>query len=72
MGNLRNNYLLLKEVTPLKGVAGLLELAQYIEVEAFATFGSELDETTQFVLNRGIRLIELFKQKQFYPLTVKG
>ena len=61
------------QVNALKGVAGSLklELAQYREVEAFATFGSELDETTQFVLNRGIRLIELLKQKQFYPLTVK-
>ena len=61
------------QVKVMKHIAGSLklELAQYREVEAFASFGSELDETTQFVLNRGIRLIELLKQKQFYPLTVK-
>jgi len=61
------------QVNAMKGVAGSLklELAQYREVEAFASFGSELDDTTQFILNRGVRLIELLKQKQFAPLTVK-
>jgi proton translocating ATP synthase F1 alpha subunit len=61
------------QVASMKGVAGSLklELAQYREVEAFASFGSELDDTTQFTLNRGVRLIELLKQKQFQPLEVK-
>jgi len=61
------------QVAAMKGVAGSLklELAQYREVEAFASFGSELDDATQFTLNRGVRLIELLKQQQFKPLTVK-
>lgn len=61
------------QVASMKGVAGSLklELAQYREVEAFASFGSELDDATQFTLNRGVRLIELLKQQQFTPLTVK-
>jgi proton translocating ATP synthase F1 alpha subunit len=61
------------QVKAMKDVAGSLKLilAQYREVEAFATFGSELDETTTFILNRGARLIELLKQKQFSPLTVR-
>jgi len=50
----------------MKAVAGSLklELAQYREVEAFASFGSELDETTQQVLTRGARLIEILNQAQ--------
>jgi len=40
-----------------------LYLAQYREVQAFASFASDLDETTQFTLNRGSRLVELLKQK---------
>jgi len=61
------------QVAAMKGVAGSLklELAQYREVEAFASFGSELDDATQFTLSRGVRLIELLKQGQFKPLTVK-
>ena len=56
----------------MKEIAGSLklELAQYREVEAFASFGSELDEATQHTLNRGARLIELLKQRQYTPLSV--
>jgi len=45
-----------------------LELAQYREVAAFAQFGSDLDASTQFLLNRGARLTELLKQPQYNPL----
>lgn len=57
----------------LKQIAGTLklELAQYREVESFASFASELDETTQHTLYRGLRLIELLKQKQSDPLVVE-
>jgi len=56
----------------MKQLAGTLklELAQYREVEAFASFGSDLDEITQHTLNRGARLIELLKQKQYEPLEL--
>jgi len=46
-----------------------LELAQYREVAAFAQFGSDLDASTQRLLNRGEKLTELLKQKQFSPLS---
>jgi F-type H+-transporting ATPase subunit alpha len=54
----------------LKQVAGTLklELAQYREIAAFAQFGSDLDTSTQMVLNRGARLTELLKQAQYSPL----
>jgi proton translocating ATP synthase F1 alpha subunit len=56
----------------IKQLAGTLklELAQYREVEAFASFGSDLDDFTQHTLNRGIRLIELLKQDQYSPLDL--
>jgi proton translocating ATP synthase F1 alpha subunit len=56
----------------IKQLAGTLklELAQYREVEAFASFGSDLDDFTQHTLNRGIRLIELLKQDQYTPLDL--
>ena len=47
-----------------------LELAQYREMAAFAQFGSDLDASTQKLLNRGSKLTELLKQKQYTPLTV--
>jgi len=47
-----------------------LELAQYREVAAFAQFGSDLDAATQQQLNRGERLFELLKQKQYSPMTM--
>jgi F-type H+-transporting ATPase subunit alpha len=46
-----------------------LELAQYREMAAFAQFGSDLDASTQALLNRGARLTELLKQAQYSPLT---
>ncbi|MFC3097238.1 F0F1 ATP synthase subunit alpha [Alteraurantiacibacter palmitatis] len=54
----------------MKKVAGSikLELAQYREMAAFAQFGSDLDAATQKLLNRGARLTELLKQKQFSPM----
>lgn len=60
------------QVKLMKHIAGSLklELAQYREVEAFASFGSELDDTTQYTLNRGLRLIELLKQRQYTPLSI--
>jgi proton translocating ATP synthase F1 alpha subunit len=58
------------QVKAMKEIAGTLklELAQYREVESFASFASELDEATQHTLFRGLRLIELLKQKQGSPL----
>ena len=44
------------------------ELSQYREMAAFAQFGSDLDASTQKLLNRGARLTELLKQPQFSPL----
>eukprot|EP00835_Amoeboradix_gromovi_P001652 NODE_80_length_22829_cov_0.188121.p9 type:complete len:128 gc:universal NODE_80_length_22829_cov_0.188121:2285-2668(+) len=57
----------------MKQVAGSLKLflAQYREVAAFAQFGSDLDASTQFLLNRGARLTELLKQDQYKPLPVE-
>jgi F-type H+-transporting ATPase subunit alpha len=57
----------------MKSVSGSLklELAQFREIEAFASFGSELDPATQFTLSRGLRLVELLKQKQFTPLPIE-
>ncbi len=54
----------------MKKVSGSikLELAQYREMAAFAQFGSDLDASTQRLLNRGARLTELLKQKQFAPM----
>ena len=48
-----------------------LELAQYREMAAFAQFGSDLDASTQQLLNRGSKLTELLKQKQYSPMTVE-
>ncbi|WP_428333564.1 F0F1 ATP synthase subunit alpha [Novosphingobium sp.] len=55
----------------MKKVSGSikLELAQYREMAAFAQFGSDLDASTQKLLNRGSRLTELLKQAQFSPLA---
>ena len=47
-----------------------LELAQYREMAAFAQFGSDLDASTQKLLNRGSKLTELLKQNQYSPMTV--
>ncbi|HEY0626543.1 MAG TPA: F0F1 ATP synthase subunit alpha, partial [Allosphingosinicella sp.] len=57
----------------MKKVAGSikLELAQYREMAAFAQFGSDLDASTQKLLNRGARLTELLKQPQFNPMPME-
>jgi len=57
----------------MKQVAGRmkLELAQYREVAAFAQFGSDLDASTQQLLNRGVRLTELLKQGQYVPMAIE-
>jgi F-type H+-transporting ATPase subunit alpha len=59
------------QTSAMKSVAGKvkLELAQYREMAAFAQFGSDLDASTQQLLNRGARLTELMKQPQYSPLT---
>ncbi|MBL4785849.1 MAG: F0F1 ATP synthase subunit alpha [Cohaesibacteraceae bacterium] len=61
------------QIKAMKQVAGPVkgELAQYREMAAFAQFGSDLDATTQQLLNRGARLTELLKQPQFSPLKVE-
>jgi len=61
------------QIKAMKQVAGSLKLflAQYREVAAFAQFGSDLDASTQFLLNRGARLTELLKQDQYKPLPVE-
>ncbi|MEN3975693.1 F0F1 ATP synthase subunit alpha [Emcibacter sp. SYSU 3D8] len=61
------------QIKAMKQVAGSikLELAQYREMAAFAQFGSDLDASTQRLLNRGARLTELLKQGQFQPMPVE-
>jgi F-type H+-transporting ATPase subunit alpha len=61
------------QIKAMKQVAGPIkgELAQYREMAAFAQFGSDLDATTQRMLNRGARLTELLKQPQFSPLKTQ-
>jgi len=61
------------QVKAMKQVAGSmkLDLAQYREMAAFAQFGSDLDASTQRLLNRGARLTELLKQPQFTPMPVE-
>merc|ERR1712080_457965 len=61
------------QVSAVKQVAGTMKLylAQYREVQAFASFASDLDEATQFILSRGSRLVELLKQKNSDPLPIE-
>jgi F-type H+/Na+-transporting ATPase subunit alpha len=61
------------QVRAMRAVAGTLkiDLAQFRELEAFATFGSELDKVSQAQLDRGYRLTELLKQPQNAPLPVE-
>ncbi len=61
------------QVKAMKAVAGTLkiDLAQFRELEAFATFGSELDKVSQAQLDRGYRLTELLKQAQNAPMPVE-
>ncbi|MDI9477722.1 MAG: F0F1 ATP synthase subunit alpha, partial [Bacillota bacterium] len=57
----------------MKKVAGTLrlDLSQYRELEAFAQFGSDLDQATQRRLNRGERIVEVLKQPQYSPMNVE-
>jgi len=61
------------QVKAMKSVSGTLklDLAQFRELEAFATFGSELDKVSQAQLDRGYRLTELLKQSQNAPVPVE-
>jgi len=61
------------QVKAMKGVAGRLrlDLAQYREMQAFAMFASDLDKSTQALLNRGQRMTEILKQDQYKPLPVE-
>jgi F-type H+-transporting ATPase subunit alpha len=61
------------QVKAMRAVAGTLkiDLAQFRELEAFATFGSELDKVSQAQLDRGYRLTELLKQPQNAPMPVE-
>jgi F-type H+-transporting ATPase subunit alpha len=61
------------QVKSMKSVAGTLklDLAQFRELEAFATFGSELDAISKAQLERGYRLVELLKQPQNSPMPVE-
>lgn len=61
------------QIKAMKQVAGSikLDLAQFREMEAFSQFGSDLDVTTQKLLERGYRLTELLKQPQYHPVEVE-
>jgi F-type H+-transporting ATPase subunit alpha len=61
------------QVKAMKQVAGRIkgDLAQFRELAAFAQFGSDLDAKTQALLERGKRIVELFKQNQYHPLPVE-
>ncbi len=61
------------QVRAMRAVSGTLkiDLAQFRELEAFATFGSELDRVSQAQLDRGYRLSELLKQGQHAPVPVE-
>ena len=60
------------QIKSMKKVAGTLKLdqAQFRELEAFAKFGSDLDDTTKFVLDKGRRNVEILKQGQNQPMSV--
>jgi F-type H+-transporting ATPase subunit alpha len=61
------------QIKAMKQVAGRIkgDLAQYRELAAFAQFGSDLDAKTQGILERGKRVVEVFKQPQFNPVPVE-
>ncbi|MCB1124131.1 MAG: F0F1 ATP synthase subunit alpha, partial [Verrucomicrobiae bacterium] len=61
------------QIKAIKQVAGSvkLELAQFRELQAFAQFGSDLDAKTKAQLDRGSRIVELFKQPAFSPKTAE-
>ncbi|ASP27823.1 F0F1 ATP synthase subunit alpha [Spiroplasma corruscae] len=59
------------QIKAVKQTAGTLklELAQYYELQAFAKFGSDLDETTKATLDHGSKIVELLKQRQYKPIS---
>jgi F-type H+/Na+-transporting ATPase subunit alpha len=61
------------QIKAMKQVAGRIkgDLAQFRELAAFAQFGSDLDPRTQATLERGKRIVELFKQNQYQPLPIE-
>src|ERR1041385_2697822 len=61
------------QIKAMKQVAGRIkgDLAQFRELAAFAQFGSDLDAKTQAILERGKRVVEIFKQPQFNPISVE-
>ena len=61
------------QIKAIKQVAGKIkgDLAQFRELAAFAQFGSDLDPKTKSILDRGARVVELFKQTQYQPLAVE-
>jgi len=61
------------QIKATKQVAGKIkgDLAQYRELAAFAQFGSDLDAKTKGTLDRGARIVELFKQTQYNPLAIE-
>jgi F-type H+-transporting ATPase subunit alpha len=62
------------QIKAMKQVAGRIkgDLAQFRELAAFAQFGSDLDAKTQALLERGKRIVELFKQNQYSPMPVES
>ena len=61
------------QIKAMKSVAGTLrlDLAQFRSLEAFAQFGSDLDEATKNQLDRGRRIVEILKQPQYNPIPVE-
>lgn len=61
------------QIKSMKKVSGTLKLdqAQYRELEAFSKFGSDLDAATKFVLDKGMRNVEILKQAQYSPVAVE-
>jgi F-type H+-transporting ATPase subunit alpha len=61
------------QIKAVKQVAGKIkgDLAQFRELAAFAQFGSDLDAKTKSMLDRGARIVELFKQVQYNPLATE-
>jgi F-type H+-transporting ATPase subunit alpha len=61
------------QIKAMKQVAGKIkgDLAQYRELAAFAQFGSDLDAKTRARLDRGVRVVEVFNQKNYHPIPVE-
>ena len=62
------------QIKAMKKIAGKLrlDLAQFRELEAFAKFASDLDETTALQITRGRRMVEILKQNQYVPMSVSN